>query len=183
MVKRVITILADGFEEMEALAPIDMLRRSGSHVVIAGLGGRRVVSSRGVAVEADEELSAKHLAASWDAIVLPGGMPGAENLHNSPLVNELIKKIYSHGGYVCAICASPAVVLAPTGILDGKTAVCYPGMEAGIDRVKFLEDKVLNTDRIITSRGAGCAVQFALEIVSALYGRDAAEDLSRKIVY
>ncbi len=183
MAKQVIVILADGFEEIEALSPIDMLRRVGAKVLIAGLGKGEITSCRGVKITADEVLSESHLAEDWDAVVLPGGMPGSVNLHNSRIVNDLVVKTYNAGKYVCAICAAPVVVLSPTGILNGKRAVCYPGMEEGIKDVIFRSEKVLNENRIITARGAGCALEFALEIVSALFDRETADDLAVKIVY
>ncbi len=180
--KKVLVILADGFEEMEALAPIDLLRRAGASVTIAGLGKTEITSSRKVKILCDTQLS-DTCPDGWDAVVLPGGMPGASNLAASEDVNARIMNTYNAGKLVCAICASPAVVLAPLGILDGKKAVCYPGMEQGIENVRFCSDKVLRTDNIITARGAGCAQEFALEIVCALYSREKADDLAFKIVY
>lgn len=180
--KKVLVILADGFEEMEALSPIDLLRRAGASVTIAGLGKIEITSSRKVKILCDVQLSDTSVD-GWDAVVLPGGMPGASNLAASEDVNRRIMAAYNAGKFVCAICASPAVVLAPLGILDGKKAVCYPGMEQGIEKVRFCSDKVLRTDNIITARGAGCAQEFALEIVCALFSRDKADDLALKIVY
>ena len=180
--KKVLVILADGFEEMEALSPIDLLRRAGASVTVAGLGKTEITSSRKVKVLCDKLLSETDID-NWDAVVLPGGMPGATNLAASEDVKKRILSTYSAGKFVCAICASPAVVLAPLGIIDGKKAVCYPGMEKGLDKIKFCADKVLRTDNIITARGAGCALEFGLEIVSALFTREKADDLAIAIVY
>lgn len=180
--KKVLVVLADGFEELEAVAPIDILRRAGADVTVAGVGKTDVVSTHGLLIRCDAVLSETN-SEGWDAVVLPGGMPGAKNLHESTDVSNRIIKTYNNGGYVCAICASPAVVLAPLGILNGKKAVCYPEMERGIENVNFCSDKVLNADRIITARGAGCAIEFSLEIVNALYLRDKADSIALQIIY
>ncbi len=180
--KNVLVILADGFEEMEAVSPIDILRRSGACVTVAGLGKTEITSAGKVKIICDTLLEDTQLE-GWDAVVLPGGMPGASNLAASEEVNRRIMTAFKAGKLVCAICASPAVVLAPLGILDGKKAVCYPGCEKGIEKVKFCSDKVMKTDNIITARGAGCAQEFGLEIVSALYSREEADKLAIKIVY
>lgn len=180
--KKVLVILADGFEEMEALSPIDLLRRAGASVTVAGLGKIEITSSRKVRILCDTLLCDTSVD-DWDAVVLPGGMPGATNLAASKEVKDRIMAAYQGGKLVCAICASPAVVLAPLGILKGKKAVCYPGMEQGIDNVEFCSDKVMRSDNIITARGAGCAQEFALETVCALYSRDKADELAFKIVY
>ena len=151
-------------------------------VTIAGLGKTEITSSRKVRILCDTVLE-QTAEDGWDAVVLPGGMPGASNLAASSDVKKRILAAYDSKNFVCAICASPAVVLAPLGILDGKKAVCYPGMEQGIENVKFCSDKVLRTDNIITARGAGCAQEFGLEIVSALFSREKADDLAINIVY
>ena len=179
---KVIVVLADGFEEMEAVSPIDLLRRAGASVTVVGLDKKEITSSRGLKVVCDTVLS-EVAETGWNAVVLPGGQPGANNLHTSEKVSTIVMNTYNDGGYVCAICASPAVVLAPLGLLTGKKAVCYPGMEQGIENVKFSSGPVMNDARIITARGAGCATEFGLEIVSALFSREIADDLAFKIVY
>lgn len=174
-----IVVLADGFEEVEALAPIDILRRAGADVTVAGLGGNSVRGAHDVYVTCDAflENAAKK---DYDVVVLPGGMPGAKNLHESKTVNDLIMKTYNSGKLVSAICASPAVVLAPLGILEGKHVVCYPGMEVkGLD---FGTEKAYTDANVITGRGPGCALEFALEIVGYLYGKELKAALKEGLV-
>lgn len=178
---KVLVILADGFEELEALSPIDVLRRAGAVVTVAGLDKKEITSSRGVCVVCDTVLN-QTSADAWDAVVLPGGMPGALNLHNSNEVSQVVLNVHGNGGLVCAICASPAVVLAPLGVLNGVKACCYPGMESQAPGVEFLQDRVVKDKNIITARGAGCAVEFALAVVSALYGEKKAEQLASSMV-
>jgi len=182
MQKKVLVVLADGFEEVEALTPVDYLRRAGAHVTVAGLGSATVRGSHSIPVVCDCLLSGTPQD-GWDAVVLPGGMPGASNLASSEDVKSRIMSTFGAGGLVCAICASPAVVLGPLGILEGRKAVCYPGMDEYAPKVHFLSSKVITDTNIITARGAGCAQEFAFEIVSALYGREKANDLAFRVVY
>lgn len=179
---KVLVVLADGFEEVEALSPVDLLKRAGASVTIAGLGKKEITSSKDIHIVCDTVLEQTALE-NWDAIVLPGGMPGATNLHNSEEVSRRIMATYNNGGWVCAICASPAVVLAPLGILNDVKAVCYPGMETCAPGVKFLQDKVITNKKIITARGAGCALEFGLEIIQALFGPEKRAQIAQSIVY
>ena len=130
MGRNVLVILADGFEEVEALSPIDVLRRSGAAVTVAALGfaaGTRSVRGAHDVYVGCDALLADVCSQDFDAIVLPGGMPGAKNLHESTAVTKVIQDTFARGALVCAICASPAYVLAPAGVLKGKKATCYPG--------------------------------------------------------
>ncbi|MBI3999896.1 MAG: DJ-1/PfpI family protein [Candidatus Omnitrophica bacterium] len=177
MVKKVLVILAEGFEEIEAITPIDVLRRAGVEVTLAGLGSQIVAGAHGVKFQADVALNDYH--GLPDAMILPGGMPGAKNLGESKKVAELIKKMNSQNRIVSAICAAPALALAPTGILDGKRATCYPGFEENFSgAITFSTDRVVTDGNIITSRGPGSALEFALELVEKLVGKEKAETLS-----
>ncbi len=181
MKKTVLVVLADGFEEIEAITPIDVLRRAGLDVVVAGVGKREVTGAHDIAVETD--LMLEQYQGAPDAVVLPGGMPGAENLNKSEALKDLLQKMKKSGKLIAAICASPAVVLAPNGILDGKKATCFPGFEDQLGpKVKFLTDRVVADGQVITSRGPGTAMEFSLQLVSHLVSAEKAEQLAQKMV-
>lgn len=182
MKKRALIILAEGFEDIEAVTPIDILRRVNVDVTVAGLSSERVRGARGIVVETDAVLSDSD--SSYDAVILPGGMPGAEHLASSSKVKKLILEMSSKGKIVAAICASPALVLGPLGLLDGKKATCFPGMETNFSaRVKFVKDAVVQDGNIITSRGPATAFPFALKIVENLAGKDIAEMVGKQTLY
>lgn len=178
---RAVVVLATGFEEIEAITPIDVLRRAGVEVVVAGLGGATtvvVVGAHGLGLAVDTTL--EHLPAEIDAVVLPGGLPGAENLANSTEVSQLIQRVAESGGIVAAICAAPALVLAPSGLLEGKRATCYPGFEERFPRgAQHEEARVVVDGRLITSRGPGTALEFALALVSELVSPERAAELAQ----
>ncbi len=181
MKKTVLVVLADGFEEIEAVTPIDVLRRAGLEVIVAGVGKREVPGAHGITVETDIIL--EQYQGSPDAIVLPGGMPGASNLQKSQAVNDIIRKVAKAGKLIGAICASPAVVLAPAGILEGKRATCYPGFEDEFgSKVVFTEERVVRDGQVITSRGPGSALEFSLELVSHLVNDETAKKLAQTMV-
>jgi 4-methyl-5(b-hydroxyethyl)-thiazole monophosphate biosynthesis len=169
MSKKALIMLADGFEEIEAVTSIDVLRRAGIEVAVCGLAGNEATGAHGLKVGCDAVFGGYD--GLPDALVLPGGMPGATNLAASEKLNTLIKRLHSEGKLVAAICASPAIVLAPTGILNGKKATAYPGMEDEFPKeVRFSKDKVVTDGNVITSRGPGTALLFALAIVENLLG-------------
>jgi 4-methyl-5(b-hydroxyethyl)-thiazole monophosphate biosynthesis len=178
--KRAIVLLAEGFEEVEAITPVDYLRRAGIEVTTAAIGpGMNVKGARGISVSADTTLNdiiqqQKAAAAFWDAVILPGGMPGADKLAASKEAGGLLRDMAAAGKWVCAICASPALVLAPLGLLSGKKFTCYPGMEAQVHGGFHSGGQVVidegKNGNIITSRGAGTAGAFALAIISRLQG-------------
>ena len=181
MKKTVLVVLADGFEEIEAITPIDVLRRAGLEVVVAGVGKREVPGAHDITVETD--LMLEQYQGAPDAVVLPGGMPGAENLNRSEALKDLLQKMKRSGKVIAAICASPAVVLAANGILDGKRATCFPGFENDLGpKVKFVMDRVVTDGQVITSRGPGTAMAFSLELVSQLVSPEKAEQLAQKMV-
>ncbi|MBP9732911.1 MAG: DJ-1/PfpI family protein [Candidatus Omnitrophica bacterium] len=179
--KKVWVILAEGFEEIEAVTPIDVLRRAGLEVTVAGVGSASIMGAHGIRITADREVGSHGDIPA--AIVLPGGMPGASNLAASSEVTALIRKVHASGGIVAAICASPAVVLAPLGLLDGMSATCYPGFEDRLGAsVKHSAERVVRAGNVITSRGPGTALEFSLAIVEALAGGPAVEALKDQMV-
>ncbi len=172
--------LADGFEEIEALTPLDIFRRAGLEAITASVGKeRRVRGAHNIEVMAD--LSADQVDFSKLTLVLfPGGMPGAENLDASPFTDEAIEAVMKNGGRIAAICAAP-LILARRGLLDGKRAVCYPGFEAELKGAKIQSAPVVTDGNITTSRGMGSALAFALELTSLLADDDAAKKIFRSI--
>ena len=174
---RTVVLLADGFEEVEGITQIDFLRRSGIEVVTAGVTGKKVEGGHGIPVEADTEL--ENLDGDFDAVVIPGGKGGADNIAASRKAVELIKEYMDAGKLVAAICASPGVVLAPNGILEGKRATCYPGFEERFpDSAEHLEDRVVIDGNLITSKGPGTAAQFAVEIIRYLLDGETADKIA-----
>jgi len=181
MSKKVLVILADGFEEIEAITPIDVLRRAGLEVTLAGLSGTTVSGAHGVKFQADVTLD--DYKGLPDLVVLPGGLPGAKNLGESKKVAEIVKRMNSLKKLIGAICAAPALALAPAGILDGKKATCYPGFEKNFPpSVSFSEERVVVDGNIITSRGPGSALEFALELVEQLVDREKAQTLKEGLL-
>ena len=181
MAKKALLILADGFEEIEATAPIDLLRRANVEVTVAGVSGIAVKSARALKVTADVKLD--QVSADFDALVLPGGGGGAKNLASSPKVKSLVLEMFKKGKWVCAICASPVLVLFPTGILSGKSATCYTDMESGFDKtVRYLDQKVVVDGNIITSEGPATAVEFALTLIEKLCGKEESQKIRKDII-
>jgi 4-methyl-5(b-hydroxyethyl)-thiazole monophosphate biosynthesis len=174
MAKKAVVLLAEGFEEVEAVTPIDYLRRAGIEVIMATVGESLTVKgARGIPVHVDITLAGlmkqgRAVISSLDAVILPGGMPGASNLAASKETGVLLKEMAADGKWICAICASPAVVLAPLGLLLGKQFTCYPGMESGVKGGKWSDDRVVIDGNIITSRAAGTAGRFAVVIIGKL---------------
>ncbi|MBQ9429236.1 MAG: DJ-1/PfpI family protein [Clostridia bacterium] len=174
-------LLADGFEEIEALCPLDLLRRAGVEVKTVSVTDRKtVVGSHGIPVVADytDGNDLKEL----EMLILPGGMPGSKTLDTSPFVEGCIR--YAAGGdaYIAAICAAP-MVLGHRGLLTGKKATCYPGFEPELAGAILTDAPAVRDGRIITGRGMGAAYDFGLLLVETLKGKDAADALGRAIVY
>jgi 4-methyl-5(b-hydroxyethyl)-thiazole monophosphate biosynthesis len=169
---RVLVPLAQGCEELEAVTVIDLLRRAQIDVVTAGLAPGPVTGSRGTVLLPDATLD-QALHGDYDMVVLPGGQPGATNLENDARVIALVRRMADRGRYTAAICAAPKV-LASAGVLDGKRATAFPGTlnAPSFPRVGIAADAVLIDGRVVTSRGPGTAMDFALELVELLAGRD-----------
>lgn len=171
--------LADGFEEIEALATIDVMRRAGMPVVTVSINPTpQVTGAHGVPVLADALITACDLSdAEW--LICPGGMPGASNLAACQSLTDALVDQYRRGGNVAAICASPAIVFAPLGLLNGRNGTCYPGMSVEGCGVKWNETAMVVVDEnVITGRGPAAACQFGLTIVSQSLGADAAKQVA-----
>ncbi len=169
---------ADGVEEVEAVATVDALRRGGLEVVTVAVGDSTTVTgATGQKLIADALIGDVDMSdAQW--IIIPGGVPGAPNLHANARVNEIIKTQWARGGKIASICAGPAVVLAPTGILKGMKATCYPGLGNDIESAggTYVEQPVVVDGNLITSEGPGTTLQFAGAIISATLGPDKARE-------
>ena len=171
--------LADGFEIIEAMAPIDMLTRAGIGVKTVGVTGELVEASCGVAVKADMGIEDFDFY-DVEGIILPGGMPGTLNLENSAEVQKAIDNVNNIGGLICAICAAPSV-LGHKGLLNGKEATCFPGFEDALEGAELSGKYVVRDGNIITARGAGVCVDFGLEIVKAVKGDEVAINIRKSI--
>lgn len=174
--------LIDGFEETEAIAMIDVLRRAGFAVTTAGIGKRQATGSHDITVQTDAEFAqAKDKA--WDAVVLPGG-PGTKRLGDVAGLQDLLKQQAEAGRLVAAICAAPSI-LAAAGLLRGKRAACFPSVEDAVKAggATLVHDRAVRDGNAITSRGMGTAIDFGLVIVEHFQGREAAEKLAAQIVY
>jgi 4-methyl-5(b-hydroxyethyl)-thiazole monophosphate biosynthesis len=177
---RVVIVLADGFEEIEAVTPADLLRRAGVEVVMAGLSGPTVVGARGVKVVCD--LTLDRVAPGWDMLVLPGGLPGSRLLAASPLVQSALRQTVDSDGWVAAICAAPALVLGAHGWLLGRRYTGYPGTETEVEGAHYLQDPVVVDGKLITSRGVGTAGAFALTLVEVLVGPERSAEVARAVL-
>ena len=160
--------LANGFEETEAIAPIDLLRRAGKKVVIIGVGDNIIVGSHGISVVADTIAQEAPLTDELEMIVLPGGMPGTLNLEKSKYVQAAIDYCVEKNKYIGAICAAPSI-LGHKGLLNGKVAVCYDGFETQLEGAKIGSGGVAEDGIFITARGAGVAVDFGLKLVEKVH--------------
>jgi len=177
---RVLVPIADGSEEIETVTIVDVLRRAGAEVTLASvMPDERITASRGVAIEADcllRDCASGH----WDLIALPGGMPGAEHLHNCEPLIDMIAAQLNSGRWLGAICASPAVVLGRHGLIAEYRATCHSGFREELDgQVKETSDEPVVEDRnLITSQAPGTAMNFALRLVNRLYGEEMARSVA-----
>jgi 4-methyl-5(b-hydroxyethyl)-thiazole monophosphate biosynthesis len=183
--KRALVLLADGCEEVEALTPVDYLRRSEIEVLVAGLGGGDITGAHDIRIDADLSLDEldEETAAGFDAIVVPGGGKGSTNIAADSDAVSLIKRHFGAGKLVAAICAAPAIVLhGACGILAGRRFTCYPGLEAKVTGASFIAERVVVDGNLITARAAGCAGEFSRAIVEALAGSLIADELSERVL-
>ncbi len=175
-------LFAEGFEEVEALTVVDILRRAGfSANMISISDSLKVRGSHGIEIQADSVISATEFD-KCDMLVLPGGMPGTLNLKKSRDVAAALELMNRNKKYVAAICAAPTV-LGEAGLLKDSKATCYPGMEDKLDCSEWVTDEVCVDGRFITSRGVGTAIAFALKIVEVLDSREKADTISESIVF
>ncbi|HUT77708.1 MAG TPA: DJ-1 family glyoxalase III [Polyangia bacterium] len=182
MPKRVLVPLAVGFEELEAVAVIDILRRAGAEVVVAGLADRGPVTGRSsVAVLPDTDLDSALAGGSFDAIVLPGGMDGTLALRDDPRISAALVDAADRGALTAAICAAP-LVLERAGLLAGRPFTSHPGVAADFAGGAYREDRVVISENVVTSRAPGTAVEFALELARLLCGRGAADRVAAEIL-
>ncbi len=175
----VYVFLADGFEIIEAMAPVDMLRRANVEVTTVGVDKKVITSSCGIPVTADivsNEFEFKDV----EAIVIPGGAKGVTNLENSSLVQSVLDEAVQCGALICAICAGPSI-LGHKGLLKGKNAICFPGFEDSLEGANISKDYVVTDGDFITAKGAGVCIEFGLEIVRELVGDEAAKTVRSTI--
>ena len=172
--------LAEGFEEIEALCPLDLLRRAELPVTTVGVGGKQITGAHGIAVQADI-LDTEYADSSPDMVILPGGMPGTLNLAGSEVVQNAIETAHKTGAYLAAICAAPSI-LGDKGLLAGKEAICFPGFEDRLAGATLSRSRVVRDGSVITAAGMGVALEFGLALVSALCGTEKAESLRRAVL-
>lgn len=173
-------LLGTGFEETEAIAPLDLLRRAGLKVLTVGLNGKVVYGSHGIGVEADIEIHEMDLS-NLEMIILPGGLGGVASIRGCQRAMDAIRFAYDSGKYTAAICAGPTV-LADLGITDGKNATCYPGCDSQMGNANMVCAAAVTDGKVITGTSAGCAIPFGLELIAALKGRAEADRIAEQIV-
>ena len=174
-------LLGTGFEETEAIAPLDLLRRAGVDILTVGINGKIVYGSHKIGVEADIELGEVDLT-NLEMVILPGGLGGVASIRASKEAMDIVRFAYENNKFTAAICAGPTV-LADLGITDGKNATCYPGCETGMRSANMQENAASVIDgKLITGTSAGCAVPFGLSLIEVLKGKDEAERIAKQIV-
>ena len=173
-------LLGTGFEETEAIAPLDLLRRAGVKAMTVGLNGKTVCGGHGIGVEADITLEEMDLC-DLEMIVLPGGLGGVASIRASKQAMEAVKFAWENGKFVAAICAGPTV-LADLGITKGKKCTCYPGCEDGMGEAIMVSAAAVRDGNLITGTSAGCAIPFGLALIAALKGQEAADTVEKQIV-
>lgn len=173
--------LADGFEEIEAISVIDIIRRANIPLKTVSIHNKRVLGAHQIPVEADiliEEVTLNDI----DMLILPGGMPGTKNLSASEKLNDLLLYAHQQNIYIAAICAAPSI-LGKLGLLSDKYATCYPGFEAELEGYKMTDEDVIVDGKIITAKGAGVAMDFGYKIVEIMAGEQISKTLKEKMIY
>ena len=173
-------LLGTGFEETEAIAPLDLLRRAGVEIQTVGLNGKVIYGGHGIGVETDIEIGQLDLTA-LEMIILPGGLGGVASIRACDAAMKAVRFAWENGKYTAAICAGPTV-LADLGIVDGKNATCYPGCEENMGSAKMVEAAAVTDGKLITGTSAGCAVPFGLALIAALKGQEEADRIAKQIV-
>ncbi len=173
--------LASGFEEIESIVVIDILRRSNMEITIVSIEKQlEVTGSHHITIKTDDILE-NVIFENIEWLILPGGMPGTTNLNKHEKLKEIIKKHYEKGGSIAAICAAP-LILGDMNLLQGKSATCYPGYESHLQGALLSEEKVVDAGNIVTAKGAGVTIPFALKIVEKSKGMDKAQEIANKIM-
>jgi len=181
MAGKAIIVFAEGFEEIEALTPADILRRAEVAVELVGLDGMDVTGAHGIGVKMDRVLREEEAV---DAMILPGGLPGAENLAGSEKLAKVLKKQMESGKLVAAICASPGLVLGRHGIMEGRRGTCYPGFEGYFGKgARYVAEAVVKDGNVLTSRGPGTAFAFGLALARELAGAEVADGVAQRMLY
>jgi 4-methyl-5(b-hydroxyethyl)-thiazole monophosphate biosynthesis len=173
-------LLGTGFEETEAIAPLDLLRRAGVSVATVGLNGKTIFGGHSIGVTADLEIGEMDLT-NLEMIILPGGLGGVASIRACTAAMEAIRFAWENGKYVAAICAGPTV-LADLGITDGKNATCYPGCESQMGNANMVCEAAVRDGKLITGTSAGCAIPFGLALIEALKGQAEADRIAAQIV-
>jgi 4-methyl-5(b-hydroxyethyl)-thiazole monophosphate biosynthesis len=181
MSKKVLVPIANGTEEIEAVCIIDVLRRAETSVTVASVNALQITASRGVKLVADRVIG-DCVDETYDLVVLPGGMPGAEHLRDSKELAKILKRQQEQGRLFGAICASPAVVLEHHGLLKQHQATCHPNFVSRLKNTDAVESRVVVDGTCVTSRGPGTALEFALKLVELLYGEDKAKEVAEPMV-
>ena len=176
----VYVLLGTGFEETEAIAPIDLMRRAGVDVCTVGIDGKLVYGGHQIGIEADITLAQMDLK-NMDMIVLPGGLGGVNTIRSSQTALDAVRYAWENDKFVAAICAGPTV-LAQLGITDGLQAVCYPGCEENMGSAHMVTAPCVRSGKVITGTSAGCAIPFGLALVEALKGAEEAQRIAKQIV-
>lgn len=180
--KKIAIFFGTGYEEIEALTVVDLCRRAGIDISMVSIGEeKKATGSHNITVEMDQLFEEVDFD-SLDMIVLPGGMPGTKNLEAHQGLMEQVDTFYNAGKYVAAICAAPSI-FGHRGIVKGKKVCCYPGFEEDMAGAQISFENVCISDNVITSRGMGCAIDFALAIITVLCGNEVAEEKAKSIIY
>jgi 4-methyl-5(b-hydroxyethyl)-thiazole monophosphate biosynthesis len=172
--------LAEGFEEIEALTPVDLLRRAGKQVLTAGVGGMEITGRSNIKVIADIEASEIRLSDELEMIILPGGILGVDNLYSCDKVREAISFCVDNDRFIASICAAPSI-LGKMNLLKGRRATCYPGFEKFLEGAQISGEAVVLDGKFITAKGAGSSIQFALALIKVLSGEAEAEKICKTI--
>lgn len=182
MKKEICVFLADGFEEIEGLTVVDLLRRAGIEVTTVSITGQLMIhGAHGINVQADK-LFEEVKYEEQDMAVLPGGMPGTIHLGEHQGVRDVLEQFYKKEKYIAAICAAPTV-FGKLGMLSGRKATCYPGMEEGLTGAEAVRESVVVSDFVITSRGLGTAIDFSLKLIELLLDKEKAAEIRKSVVY
>lgn len=178
---KVAVYFATGYEEIEALGTVDILRRAGIEVILVGVDGKKVTSSHKISIEMDaviEDVDHNEI----DMMVIPGGVPGVNNLAASWLLMENLKKFKNEGKWIAAICAAPGVVLGQAGLLEDQKATCYPGYEENLLGCEYVDEKVVVSGKFISAKGAGVSLEFAYKILEILKDKETADFIRHKMI-